>query len=306
MSQLPLVTVGILSYNNSKYLYETLQSVANQSYKNTEIIIHDDASTDNSIEIIKSWIDNNLHLKVYFIASKKNLGVCKSLNKVISLSNGKYICTIGSDDMYLPQFIEKRVQFLKNTDETVGLCYSWSYIINETRKEMIKERRGKNPSGYIFDQITEGVSSLCKPFTMLVKRDVYLKDGLFDETLYYEDLDWFLRVSKKHQILFYDSYDTIYRELQNSLGTKLYSTENGILSQLRIIEKNIGYSKVGDRNLDKRFRALIVRSHQSFPNLAFEISKKRLEYFPSVEARALNLSLKLGLPVGKLYKMIRP
>lgn len=298
----PLVSIGVLSYNNAQFILETLDSIASQTYKNIELIINDDNSQDDSVNLIEDWIKRNDAINVKFFKQNINQGLCKSANRILQNANGKYINIIASDDYFLPDFIKKRVEFLENTDDSVGLCYSWTKIIYEDGRNPLLEKREKSPSGYLFDHITEGYSSLCKPLTILVKREVFQTVGYYDEELIYEDLDWFLRASKKYRFLFFDSYDTVYRERSGTLGTKIYTTEKGILSQLKIIEKNIGYSPVGDKNLDKRLRKLILISYLSYPKVAAQISKKRLSKFPSMESCALHALLKVVGPLLKVRK----
>ncbi len=289
MNSNPLVSIGVLSYNNSKYLQETLNSLKNQSYNNIEIVVNDDASTDNSKEIINEWAKTVTNAKV--LIANTNQGICKSLNKIITHCTGDYICMIASDDYYEPDFVAKRVDFLSKTNADVGACYSWSKIIYEDGRDLHFEKREETPSGFIFDFISSGVSSLAKPLTLMVKKEVYLNDGLYDENLYYEDLDWFLRISQKYKFLFFDSYDTVYRERAGSLGTKIFTTPKGIESQLKIIRKNKGVSKIGDKNLDKRLRFLTRKSWNISKTLCFKVANERNKLFPSLEAKLLYLTL---------------
>jgi glycosyltransferase involved in cell wall biosynthesis len=272
----PLVTIGVASYNNGKFINETLESITSQTYKNIEIIINDDSSSDNSVEIIKSWIKSNMHLNVKLLISDVNLGLCKSLNNIINVANGDYICFIGSDDMYLSKFIEKRVQFLKSTEDSIGLCYSRTNIIYENREKGREEKRNKYPSGYIFDEITAGNTSFCKPFTCMIKKSVYSKVGLYDEALMFEDLDWFFRVAREFRIEYFDSIDTVYRVLESSLGKKIFTTTEGFLSQQKIIEKNLGFSGVANNNLKYRWRYLVLSSYKINSQVAQQIAQKRI------------------------------
>jgi len=285
----PLVSIGVLSYNNSNYILDTLESLDKQTYDNIEIIIHDDASTDNSREIINEWSKNKKNVILLF--ADKNVGVCKSLNKLVKEAKGDYISNIASDDYYEPEFVAKRVALLSDTSKDVGVCYSWSKIIYEDGRDLCFEKRDANPSGYLFDFISSGVSALAKPFTLMAKKEVYLNDGLFDETLMYEDLDWFLRVSQKYKFIFFDSYDTVYRERIGTLGTKIFTTPEGIFSQLTIIKKNKGVSKIGDKNLDNRLRFLMRKSYKVSWSVLYEVVKVRAQLFPSFESKLFFLGL---------------
>ena len=81
---LPLVTIGVASYNDGKYIKETLDSILEQSYQNIEIIINEDCSTDNSLEVINDWLNNhNTNTNVQLLINEKNKGLCNSLNNII-------------------------------------------------------------------------------------------------------------------------------------------------------------------------------------------------------------------------------
>lgn len=106
------VSVIIPVYNSSKHIRECLDSVIKQTYKNLEIILVDDKSSDNSIEIIKSYNDKRIKL----IESKENLGAAESRNKGVKEATGNYICFIDSDDFWKLNKIEKQVRFIKNKE----------------------------------------------------------------------------------------------------------------------------------------------------------------------------------------------
>lgn len=113
----PLVTVLMSVFNGEKYLREAIESVLNQTYKNIEFLIINDASTDNSVAIIQSYRDERIH----FFSNEVNLKLTASLNKGIDLSHGKYIARMDADDVSFPERIEKQVAFMEQHPE-VGLC----------------------------------------------------------------------------------------------------------------------------------------------------------------------------------------
>lgn len=104
------VSVIIPVYNSSKYLKECLDSVINQTYKNIEIIIVNDKSTDDSLSIINSYKDKRIKL----INLKENVGVSLARNKGVENSTGNYICFLDSDDYWNLNKIKKQIKFIKN------------------------------------------------------------------------------------------------------------------------------------------------------------------------------------------------
>jgi glycosyltransferase involved in cell wall biosynthesis len=113
----PLVTVLMSVYNGEEYLGEAIESILNQTYKNFEFIIIDDASTDSSAAIISSYND----ARIRPVANAQNMRLTASLNKGIDLARGKYIARMDADDVSLPERIEKQVAFMEQHPE-VGLC----------------------------------------------------------------------------------------------------------------------------------------------------------------------------------------
>ena len=128
-------------YNGSKYLDDAIKSILNQTFQNLEFVIIDDGSTDDSLNIIKSYNDNRIRL----IENKETQGQSKTLNKGINLARGTYIARVDQDDISRSDRLEKQLEFMeKNSD--IDVCGSWvelmgkqSDVLNlETRSEEIK------------------------------------------------------------------------------------------------------------------------------------------------------------------------
>lgn len=123
------VSIIIPIYNSSKYLDECINSVIKQSYKNLEIILVNDKSTDDSLSIINSY--NDKRIKV--INLDKNQGVSIARNKGVEVATGDYICFLDSDDYWNLKKIEKQVKFIKNK----AFIYSdYEYLHNGKRKRV--------------------------------------------------------------------------------------------------------------------------------------------------------------------------
>src|SRR4051812_17801652 len=106
----PLVTVICLCYNQEKFVREAFYSVLRQTYRNIQIIVVDDASTDESVKEIQSILPAD----ILFIPLEMNLGNCKAFNKALTYANGKYIIDFATDDVMTLQRIEKQVQFFES------------------------------------------------------------------------------------------------------------------------------------------------------------------------------------------------
>ncbi len=121
-----MVSIIMPVYNSSGYLSDAIESILSQTYSDFEFIIIDDASTDNSIEIIYSYHDP----RIVLLKNDINLGVTHSLNKGIKHARGKYIARMDADDIALPQRIELQVDFLEKNPEFI-LVGSFFEVIPE-------------------------------------------------------------------------------------------------------------------------------------------------------------------------------
>lgn len=107
-----LISIITPSYNTCNFIEETIQSVINQSYENWEMIIVDDCSVDNSIEIISSFSDDRIKLLI----NERNSGAAISRNRALREAKGKWIAFLDSDDLWESQKLEKQVSFMKKNN----------------------------------------------------------------------------------------------------------------------------------------------------------------------------------------------
>ena len=122
MANLPILSVLMPVFNSELFVAEAIESILNQTFKDFEFLILDDASTDKSFEIIKDFGKRDSRIKV--CQNEKNLGVVESRNKLINLSKGKYIAWLDSDDIAIKTRLEKQVNFLEEHPE-IGMVGAW-------------------------------------------------------------------------------------------------------------------------------------------------------------------------------------
>lgn len=123
----PLISIIMPLFNSEAYVLESINSVVNQTYENWELILIDDASTDNTINTIKYFILKNE--KVKLLTNKVNLGAAVTRNKGIEASIGDYIAFLDPDDLWKPQKLEKQLIFMSN--ENCDVCYCSYELINQ-------------------------------------------------------------------------------------------------------------------------------------------------------------------------------
>ena len=244
----PLVTVGVASYNNGHYVCETLESIRTQTYENLELIIVDDDSTDNSVQIIEQWLSNQPGLNALFIRHDNNRGVCAACNTILNNSKGKYLCIVGSDDVYMPEKITQQVEVFSKLQSDYAVVYSGMYIIDkEGRGIGQNEVDGQVPSyipaeGNIFE-LQLMYNRISAPSAMILTQAVRDVGG-YDENLSFEDWDIWLRLSKRFKFKFSEFISVKYRVLSssawNSRGAKFYE------SCIKLLIKHLGFNAKND------------------------------------------------------------
>jgi len=124
----PRVSIGLPVFNGERYINAAIDSILAQTYQDFELIISDNASTDSTPQICRSYVlkDNRVH----YYRNKRNLGVAKNFNRVFELSSGEYFKWAAYDDMLAPEFLSKCVSLL-DEDPTVVLCQTNIYLIDK-------------------------------------------------------------------------------------------------------------------------------------------------------------------------------
>jgi teichuronic acid biosynthesis glycosyltransferase TuaG len=130
--KLPLISIVTPSYNCSSFIEETIKSVQAQSYHHWEMIIVDDASADNSVDIIKHNIKKDKRIKL--ISLTKNVGAAKARNAALKEAKGDYIAFLDSDDLWLPTKLEEQMAFMKR--ENLAFTFTSYCLINEQGRDM--------------------------------------------------------------------------------------------------------------------------------------------------------------------------
>lgn len=112
----PLISISLITYNSAEFIKECLDSVLAQDYPNMEIVISDDASTDNTAEILKDYQQKNPHL-IKLNLNSTNVGITKNFNITLALCTGKYVAFFAGDDVMLPGKISKQVAYMESHPE---------------------------------------------------------------------------------------------------------------------------------------------------------------------------------------------
>ena len=213
------VSIILPVYNSEKYIKNTINSVLNQTYKDWELIIIDDASTDNSLKIINEFKIDSFRI----IKNEMNLGAALSRNKGIKKANGRYIAFIDSDDLWNEDKLEKQIGFMKEQD--LAISFSSYYRINESGNIIGKVEAPVSVNfEYILKNVVMQVSTVIID-TYKIKKDLILMPNL--KTC--EDVAMYLNILKTGiNALGYQECLTKYMVRKKSLSS------NKVLNTMRL------------------------------------------------------------------------
>lgn len=255
----PLVSVIAVCYNHEKFVMECLQSVVNQTYSNVELIIVDDFSTDKSREKILKFIRKNSY--THYIFNEKNMGNCRSFNQALKISKGKFIIDLSTDDVLLPDRIEEQVKKFEESEKIGVVCSDADYI-NEDSKYLGNSRdKLKLPIGNVYKDVLAGQSYIM-PVTVMMRRTILEQLNGYDETLAYEDLDFWVRSSRICEYGYVPKILSYQRILKGSHSTNFIIRKSPLIkSTVKICQKAFLLNEIDAENkaLAIRLRILLLR-----------------------------------------------
>lgn len=249
----PFVSVLIASYNHEKFAKEAVESVLNQTYKNFELIIINDCSTDNTKKVIQSIHDP----RIKFYSNKTNLGFMKTRNLLLKKAKGELIAFHDTDDVWLPEKLEKQINIMKN-DPSISACFTAASIINEHGTIYTEQSECDAPLD-LYKQQKKSMSEIAKHFfykgnflshsSVLIKKNIIDKLGDFDvRYLQLQDFDYWCRLVSQYNI--YITSDILMYVRRASHGHTGLSS-NTDTNSIRLINESINIIYNFVNNLSK-------------------------------------------------------
>lgn len=227
----PTVSVIIPTYNRANYVQQAVESVLNQTYKDYEIIVIDDGSTDDTKLSLEKYAD-----RVKYIY-QENQKVAAARNNGIRHSQGKYIAFLDSDDLWLPQKLERDIAYFEAKPQ-VGLVYSNVIYFSDEGADLYT-RRMKSPSGDVLEKII--IDNFVVTSTVIVGRECLDRVGFFNEDLDLassEDWEMWVRIASLYPFGYVNEISTKSRIHDYSLMRNPEGMERSILKGLEIIWTN--------------------------------------------------------------------
>jgi len=252
---LPLVSICIPVYNGEPYIFKTLNSAINQTYKNLEIVIFDNCSTDKTAEIIKSFKDS----RITYNLNDKNYGMIINWQKCLQAANGEFINLLGADDLLKPNAIKTQVEVLINNPD-VSLCITATNVIDEFDDTIMKRQLFKKSlkiKGKLIAKrsLLRGRNIYGEPSSVLFRKDKSRQVGYFSDALPHSlDLDYWMRLSYIGDVYYINEFLSDYR-VSSTNATSNFLLNNNFKMLLvdwdNLLKKHSEYNVINLNTLDK-------------------------------------------------------
>ena len=276
----PLVTIVALCHNHAPFLREALDSILAQTYPHLEVWLVDDASTDGSSAILQEYAARHpaWHLRLL----PANVGNCQAFNQAFLASTGEFVVDFATDDVLLPARVARQVAQFQAADAAVGVVYSNCELIDEASRPLGLHHRpdgrdGLRPApatGWVFAEVLRRYF-ISTP-TMMMRRACLASLGGYDETLAYEDFDFWVRASREWQFDYLDEVTTRKRKHPRSMSARAYRRHDPYLaSTTRVCAKALALART-----PAELAALAVR-------LRSELRQAVRRHAPHTEVRPL-------------------
>lgn len=210
------VSIVTPTYNRPRWLPDAIESVLAQTYRDVELIVVNDGSTDNTEEVLEPYMDRIVYIY------KENGGQGAALNTGITAATGEYIGRVDDDDLYVPEKLELQVEMFQQNPQ-LGLVAGYGYI-TDSEGEIMATRKVPEYSRYgAFLSLLQHCI-FCQP-TVLVRKECFDKVGLYKD-IYGEDYDMWLRIARHYPVAVIHKPLAMYRRHDTNLSRRDLAAEN--------------------------------------------------------------------------------
>jgi glycosyltransferase involved in cell wall biosynthesis len=248
----PAVSVLVTTYNHAPFVRECLDSLTAQSFPDLEIIITDDASSDGTPDLIQTWLDET-HSPARFLRNPINRGICANRNTAISLAGGEFLCSLSGDDAYEPERIARQVECFAGRPPDVAVVYSDMRMTDARGRDLnisyLDYLLGQEPApeNTVFGRLLR--DCFVPAPAAMIRRTCLDAVGPYDETLFYEDYDMWLRLSARFRFCFLPGCLVRYRILPTSMSHSPDHRRAMLSSALRILQSWQGKARDAESRL---------------------------------------------------------
>jgi glycosyltransferase involved in cell wall biosynthesis len=208
-----------LAFDHERFVEESLDAVASQTFRDFELIIVDDCSTDGTADRISAWLDRT-GTEATFLRNERNLGVSAARNLALRHCRGTYLCTAAGDDVYEPDRLATQVGHFAELGPEVAAVFGDMRVIDEHGDPLPDSAQRwsgvEHPSGRVFSELVRQ-NFLPSPATML-RRTAVEEVGGWDEGLIMDDWDLFLRLADRYELHHRPGVVASYRQLDSGIS----------------------------------------------------------------------------------------
>ncbi|HEY5413866.1 MAG TPA: glycosyltransferase family A protein [Gemmatimonadaceae bacterium] len=234
-TQAPLVSVVMPAFNAARFLADSVASVVAQTHRDVELLIVDDGSSDNTVEMAESLARDDGRVRL--IRSERNVGTAAARNLALHVLRGEYVCFLDADDAFLPNKIETQLAFL-HANQSFGLVYSDLILGNEKLEPIRLNRIGVPPLA--FPELLT-LRNWFQPIAPMLTASLVRAVGGFDETLTpAEDWDYWIRCAALTRFGYLPGPVAVYR---SHPGQTSRQSERMRIAQERLINKHFGKAR---------------------------------------------------------------
>ena len=229
--QIPTVSVIIPAYNRAHVVDQAINSVLQQIYQDFEIIVVDDASTDNTEDVVKGFGDPRIH----YLRQQQNRGAPWARNLGAEVARGEYLAFLDSDDLWYPEFLKRQLAVLINLPPTVGMsCSNMMQKVGDSRRVM-----GPGMRSLTFDENLIHADGICSS-SFVVRGASFHTIGGFDVKFSsFQDFDFLLRMAAQYRIESTDDVLFEYRLGDDSISRNMASKSKGFERIINIYQRDI-------------------------------------------------------------------
>jgi len=205
----PKISVCIPTFNTARYLAEAIESVLGQTFTDYELVVYDDASTDETPEVMRRFADPRLR----YVRSEHNLGQAGAWDRCVSLASGEYVALLHADDVYLSGFLDQRVSVL-DANPTVGLAFGAVQLIDQNGVATAEKQFAGCDTIWPAPQFlgTLLLDCVIYPPSVMIRRDCYRIVGGFNDAYYWGiDWDFWLRLAANYGVAYSSRIAAAYR-----------------------------------------------------------------------------------------------
>jgi len=201
---MPKFSVQICCYNSEKYLAQTIESVAAQTFNDWELVVINDGSRDATEAIVRRFIDKRLPINYFY---QENKGFASARNRAVALSKGEWIAILDHDDVWHAEKLAVQNASIEKYPAAVLHFSNSEWFTDDGKIERRTIEAGKFESGIVNEPFSKLLGEGCfiDSETVVIRKDALIESGGFDESYrYIVDYDLFLKIAKKHDIYYED------------------------------------------------------------------------------------------------------